>query len=170
MECEKIIVSIRRKMRPMSKDAFVVGVHLFSFFSFYSEEGWWIWAPATSRRIDSGDRIYSSWLSVIFFFLHISSMPSKTTKSSSVAKPRGKGSQDDSDDEMKEIKAHGEVHVDEPDAPQTNGKKQRVVCLFIYYEQNSLSPPQQGWSLRNGDRVSDFHWTDVSLLHSRWSI
>lgn len=34
MECEKIIVSIRRKMRPMSKDAFVVGVHLFSFFSF----------------------------------------------------------------------------------------------------------------------------------------
>lgn len=70
-------------------------------------------------------------------------MPSKTTKSSSVAKPRGKGSQDDSDDEMKEIKAHGEVHVDEPDAPQTNGKKQRVVCLFIYYEQNSLSssPP-----------------------------
>ncbi|XP_060761829.1 structural maintenance of chromosomes protein 4 [Neoarius graeffei] len=54
-------------------------------------------------------------------------MPSKTTKSSSVAKPRGKGSQDDSDDEMKEIKAHGEVHVDEPDAPQTNDASDEAV-------------------------------------------
>lgn len=67
-------------------------------------------------------------------------MPSKTTKSSSAAKPRGKGSQDDSDDEMKEmkeIKAHGEVHADDQDAPRTNGKKQRVV----YYKQNNLVFP-----------------------------
>ncbi|KAK3513079.1 hypothetical protein QTP70_000984 [Hemibagrus guttatus] len=47
-------------------------------------------------------------------------MPSKTTKSSSVAKPRGKGAQYDSDDEMKEIKTHGEVQADDQDALQSN--------------------------------------------------
>ncbi|XP_060731020.1 structural maintenance of chromosomes protein 4 [Tachysurus vachellii] len=44
-------------------------------------------------------------------------MPSKTTKSSSVAKPR-KVSQDDSGDELKEIKTRGEIH--DQDAPQSN--------------------------------------------------
>lgn len=53
-------------------------------------------------------------------------MPPKTAKGSSVAKPRGKGSQDGSDDEMKEIKTHGEVHADEQDAAQTKGKEQRL--------------------------------------------
>lgn len=61
-------------------------------------------------------------------------MPSKTTKSSSVAKPRGKGSQDDSEDEMKEIKPPREVQADDQDAPQTQGKKQRVV----YYKQDNF--------------------------------
>lgn len=65
-----------------------------------------------------------------FIFLNISSMPSKTSKSSSVARPRGKGSQDDLDDEMKEIKTGGEVRADDQDALQTNGKKQRLVISF----------------------------------------
>lgn len=79
-------------------------------------------------------------------------MPSKTSKSCSVAKPRGKGSQDDS-----EIKPHAEVHADEQDAPQTNGKKQRGVYLFIYlltsYKQNNLFRYMLNFC-EIGDRVS----------------
>lgn len=68
-------------------------------------------------------------------------MPSKTTKSSSVAKPRGKGAQDDSDDEMKEIKTHGEVQADDQDAPQSNGKEQKA-ALLTYHEQSNLFTEQ----------------------------
>lgn len=53
-------------------------------------------------------------------------MPGKTTKSSTAAKARGKGSQGDSDEEMPPV-PRKDPRSEDQDPPLTNGKKQRTV-------------------------------------------